>query len=78
MFCKNIACLTAAREHYRAVTQLHSLVRAKRAIFIQNILKENYSKFYLKQYSLKQFLKILYFCMNTWKSVSMATNTHVQ
>merc|ERR1712208_257938 len=40
---------------------IRSLATAKRAIFLQNILWESFSKFNFKQCSLKKFLKILIF-----------------
>ena len=42
-------------------TQLRSLAMAKRAIFLQNILWENYSKFNFKQCSIAKFVRILIF-----------------
>ena len=50
MFGKNVARLAVAMGCH---TWIRSLATAKRAIFLQNILWESCSKFYFKQYFLK-------------------------
>ena len=58
MFCKNFANLAVAGGCH---TWIRSLAMGKRAIFLQNILRESYSKFDFNQCSLVKSLKILIF-----------------
>ena len=51
MFCKNVARLAVARGCH---IWIRSLATAKQAIFLENILRECYSKFDFKQCSLKK------------------------
>ena len=51
MFCKNIASLAVAKETY------FPWIRAKLAIFLQNILWENCSKFNFEQISHNMYCK---------------------
>ena len=58
MFCKNVARLAVARGCH---TWIGSLATAKRATFLQNILRKSCSKFDFKQCFKWKYLKILIF-----------------